>query len=248
MRNIRSLSLLRADEGPRLPGRRSRRAAERHARRHGTRRTSSSSMPWACARTTRRPPSRWTASRPCRSTRSWTWSRPGRPTPTSSPRWPPGWPGWTGNSTDDQQSSHRQGSRRQDARRRSCGDLLHEHRPRRQSRSRPSRSSACPRARSRPRSSSSRSSRSRCAAALKPFHDPKLREAILDVPSGRWSRSSTSRRRTSCCGPGSTPRRWRRPRSLVTSFRQFIEDNKDEIEALQVLYSRRTGPGCGTGR
>ena len=27
-------------------------------------------------------------------------------------------------------------------------------------------------------------------------------------------------------------------RSVVTSFRQFIEDNKDEIEAIQVLYSR----------
>jgi len=27
-------------------------------------------------------------------------------------------------------------------------------------------------------------------------------------------------------------------RTLVTTFRQFIEDNKDEIEALQVLYSR----------
>ena len=26
--------------------------------------------------------------------------------------------------------------------------------------------------------------------------------------------------------------------SLITNFRQFIEDNKDEIEALQVLYSR----------
>ncbi len=33
------------------------------------------------------------------------------------------------------------------------------------------------------------------------------------------------------------PRRWKKAKSMLTSFKKFIEDNKDEIEALQVMYS-----------
>ena len=34
------------------------------------------------------------------------------------------------------------------------------------------------------------------------------------------------------------PKALEKARSLVASFKQFIEDHKDEIEAIQVLYSR----------
>ena len=37
-------------------------------------------------------------------------------------------------------------------------------------------------------------------------------------------------------------------RSMLTSFRQFIEDNKDEIEALKVLYSRPYRAGLRYGQ
>ncbi len=37
---------------------------------------------------------------------------------------------------------------------------------------------------------------------------------------------------------GSMPQALEKAKSLVTNFRQFIEDNKDEIEAMQILYSR----------
>ena len=37
-------------------------------------------------------------------------------------------------------------------------------------------------------------------------------------------------------------------RSLITSFRQFIEDHKDEIEALRVLYSRPYRAGLRYGQ
>ena len=91
--------LLRADEGPWLPGDRSRRPANASRPTPRQRRTSSSWMPSASARTTRRPRSRWTASPPCRSTRSWTWSLPALPTPIWSRRWRLALPGWTGSST-----------------------------------------------------------------------------------------------------------------------------------------------------
>ena len=36
--------------------------------------------------------------------------------------------------------------------------------------------------------------------------------------------------------------------TLVTSFRQFIEDNKDEIEAISILYSRPYAAGLRYGQ
>ncbi len=87
----------------------------------------------------------------------------------------------------------------------------------------------------------------RMRAALKPFHNPKLRNAIL-AAKGRWNRSSTSRPRTSCIRAGFDAAALEKARSMLTSFRQFIEDNKDEIEALKVLYSRPYRAGLRTAR
>jgi type I restriction enzyme, R subunit len=79
--------------------------------------------------------------------------------------------------------------------------------------------------------------REQMATALKSFHDPKLREAIL-----------AAKRSLEQVIDEQTPDQLRRAgfdaaalekaRTMLTSFRQFIEDNKDEIEALQVLYSQ----------
>jgi type I restriction enzyme R subunit len=73
--------------------------------------------------------------------------------------------------------------------------------------------------------------------AVKPFHDPGLRELICaikkkneividhvspdEVLEARFSQGALDR-----------------ARSITESFEQFIEDNKDEITALQVLYSK----------
>ena len=60
----------------------------------------------------------------------------------------------------------------------------------------------------------------------------------LGGQSDHWNRSSTNRLPINCFVPGLTPQAFEKARSMLTSFRQFIEDNKDEIEALQGLVQR----------
>jgi type I restriction enzyme R subunit len=75
------------------------------------------------------------------------------------------------------------------------------------------------------------------ALALKRFHDPKLREAIL---AAKRSLEQVIDEQTpdQLIRAGFDAKALEKARSLVTSFRKFIEDNKDEIEALKVLYSQ----------
>lgn len=75
------------------------------------------------------------------------------------------------------------------------------------------------------------------ALALKRFHDPKLREAIL---AAKRSLEQVIDEQTpdQLIRAGFDAQALEKARSLVTSFRKFIEDNKDEIEALKVLYSQ----------
>jgi type I restriction enzyme R subunit len=78
--------------------------------------------------------------------------------------------------------------------------------------------------------------RERMSAALQAFHDPALRNAIL-----------AAKRSLEQVIDELTPDRLLRAgfdqaaqdkaRTLITSFRQFVKDHKDEIEALQMLYS-----------
>ncbi len=73
--------------------------------------------------------------------------------------------------------------------------------------------------------------------AVKPLHDPKLREAIdeikkkneivIDIISADEVLEATFSQEA-----------LERARGVVQSFGQFIKDHKDEITALQVLYSR----------
>jgi type I restriction enzyme R subunit len=73
--------------------------------------------------------------------------------------------------------------------------------------------------------------------AIKPLHDPKLREAIdeikkknevvIDIVSA-----------DEVLDAGFSPEALDRAKGMVQSFEQFIQDNKDEITALQVLYSK----------
>jgi type I restriction enzyme, R subunit len=77
----------------------------------------------------------------------------------------------------------------------------------------------------------------RMRQALKPFHNPKLRDVVLGT-----------KRSLEQVIDEQTPDRLVRAefdaaalekaRSLITSFKRFIEDHKDEIDALKVLYSR----------
>ena len=74
-------------------------------------------------------------------------------------------------------------------------------------------------------------------AALKPFHNPKLRETILAV-KGSLEQVIDEQTPDQLVRAGFDAAALEKARSIVTSFKKFIEDNKDEIEALKVLYSR----------
>lgn len=79
--------------------------------------------------------------------------------------------------------------------------------------------------------------RERVAEALKTFHQPKLREAILGV---RRSLDQVIDEQTPdvLLKAGFSEQALLKARTMLTSFRQFIEENKDEIEAIKILYSR----------
>jgi type I restriction enzyme R subunit len=77
------------------------------------------------------------------------------------------------------------------------------------------------------------------ARALEPLaNNPDLRNAILDVrKSYEQTIDETSRDRVLFAGHSAEARD--RASVLVASFRQYIEEHKDQIRALQILYSRR---------
>ena len=135
--------LLRADEGPRLPGHRPRRAAERHAGRQGQ----DALRHRRCGRRLRGGEVGDEAAGPqaVRAARqdAATWSRPGRPTPTWSPRWRPGWPGWTGRSTPTSSRPIAQAAGGKTLAT-LCARPADEHRPRRDHAAGAPRSSSCP--------------------------------------------------------------------------------------------------------
>jgi type I restriction enzyme R subunit len=78
--------------------------------------------------------------------------------------------------------------------------------------------------------------REQMAAALKPFHDPKLRGAIL---AAKRSLEQVIDEQTPdrLLRAGFDAEALEKAKAMLTSFRQFLEDNRDEIKALQVLYS-----------
>ncbi|MCO6457477.1 MAG: DEAD/DEAH box helicase family protein [Pirellulaceae bacterium] len=78
--------------------------------------------------------------------------------------------------------------------------------------------------------------REQMAAALKAFHNPNLREAIL---AAKRSLEQVIDEQTpdQLLRAGFDAEALEKAKSMLTSFRKFIEENKDEIEALQVLYS-----------
>ena len=144
--------------------------------------TSSSWMPWASPSRTSRHRSRWTASRRCRSTRSWAWWRRAWPTPTSSPPWPsrlarlgPA----TGRS--EQHRKIAEPGRRARTCTALAGGPAEQPRRRRPGPAGQRRRSGCPRARSRPSEQLEQVQGEMMAEALKPFHDPKLRDLIVTM-------------------------------------------------------------------
>jgi type I restriction enzyme R subunit len=73
--------------------------------------------------------------------------------------------------------------------------------------------------------------------ALKPFHNPRLREAILTARSS-LEQVVDDQTPDQLIRAGFDAAAMDKAREMVTSFRKFVEANRDEIEAIKILYSR----------
>lgn len=73
--------------------------------------------------------------------------------------------------------------------------------------------------------------------ALKPLHDPKLRNLLVSLRKS-LDQVIDEINRDELLHAGYDAHAADRARTLIQNFRQFIEDNKDELEALKLLYSK----------
>ena len=73
------------------------------------------------------------------------------------------------------------------------------------------------------------------AAALRPFHDPKLRELILTIQVSH-EQIVDEVNRDALLSAGFDEAARERARSTLSDFRTFLEENRDEIEAIGILY------------
>ena len=73
--------------------------------------------------------------------------------------------------------------------------------------------------------------------AVKPLCDPKLREKILELQA-RADQVIDTVSADEVIEAGFDAEALDKAKGLVQSFEQFIEEHKDEITALQILYSR----------
>ena len=74
-------------------------------------------------------------------------------------------------------------------------------------------------------------------AALKPLHNPKLRETILSIHSSLEQVIDETTQDELVVAEFDAKAK-AKAQSVLADFRQFIEDHRDEIEAIQILYSR----------
>ena len=78
------------------------------------------------------------------------------------------------------------------------------------------------------------------AEACKPFYDPDLRNALIELNKQQVQTIDTvSQDNVTFAGFDSESKA--RAEQHVASFKQFIEDNKDELTALQIIYSQPYG-------
>ncbi len=73
--------------------------------------------------------------------------------------------------------------------------------------------------------------------ALSPLYDPRVRQKILDAKSS-FEQVIDETTPDELLAAGYDEGAARKARELVGGFERFIEENREEIEALQVLYSR----------
>ncbi len=77
----------------------------------------------------------------------------------------------------------------------------------------------------------------RMAEALKPFHNPKLRETIIGIKAS-LEQIIDEINQDELLSAGFDEKSRLKAQTMLSDFRKFIEEKKDEIEALNILYSR----------
>ena len=75
------------------------------------------------------------------------------------------------------------------------------------------------------------------AAALKPLHDPNLRDLLLNLKRSH-EQVIDEVSQDELLQAGYDAHALEKAQALVSRFKEFIEQNKDELEAIQILYSR----------
>jgi type I restriction enzyme R subunit len=75
------------------------------------------------------------------------------------------------------------------------------------------------------------------AAALKPFHNPKLRDLLLNLKRSH-EQVIDEITQDELLQAGYDAHALEKAQALITNFKDFIEQHKDELEAIQILYSR----------
>ncbi|MFA9480026.1 type I restriction-modification enzyme R subunit C-terminal domain-containing protein [Phycisphaerales bacterium AB-hyl4] len=84
--------------------------------------------------------------------------------------------------------------------------------------------------------------------ALKPFHNPRLREAVLTASQQSTEQVIDEISRDQLLDAGYSAAAKEKAQTLVSHFRQFIDEHKDEIEALKLLYSQPHRAGLRYGQ
>ena len=73
--------------------------------------------------------------------------------------------------------------------------------------------------------------------AVKPLHNPALRNKILELHK-TTEQTIDIISKDEVTTAGFSAEALEKARGMIESFEKFIQDNKDEITALQILYSR----------
>ena len=74
-------------------------------------------------------------------------------------------------------------------------------------------------------------------AALKPLHNPKVREKILEIYK-KTEQTIDTVSTDEVTTAGFSAEALEKAKGIVQSFEQFVKDHKDEITALQILYTK----------
>ena len=72
---------------------------------------------------------------------------------------------------------------------------------------------------------------------MKPFHDPKLRDLLLNLKRSH-EQVIDEITQDELLQAGFDAHALEKAQALITNFKEFIEQHKDELEAIQILYSR----------